>query len=742
MTNKNRRDSVKSQLAKLLATENITIQTNPKAHTAYFDLKNRVLNLPLWEDISDDLYDLLLVHEVGHALDTPQEDWEAAINDLSVKLNSKASSVQTFLNVIEDVRIDKRQKRRYPGSRKNYAAGYKELLERDFLGLKGRDPASFNLIDRINIYYKGGNFLNLGFTAEEQKFVDAALETETFEEVTALTEEVYAYVKANRTERPDQEQEDGDGFSSGEGEDDGDDFSFGDLEDFLSDISDVEDSDESDDTDSEGIGSGQADEDEEGDDDTDSNSSDDGEGAGDTEHADDVTDDVGQADEDEDEEEPVSETYNNWERNQETIVAHEDTEYVYVDIPKPNLDVIVDDFDTVLAEAKSAFLSSWQMKDSKWMKAAEDGLTAFKKQENQSISFLVKEFEQRKAADEYARTATAKIGVIDTNKLFRYKYNDDIFLRHNVVREGKNHGFVMFLDWSGSMTTHLQKTIKQLITLTLFCKRVQIPFEVYSFRSLAGTDANNGFSFEQMTGPRIDFSDFRLRNLLSSRMNSNQFNEALFNLWVQGFTTLSCDPKNSTPLNEALIAASYVVDEFRARNKVQIVSTVILTDGSSDPESVVGVPYSFSKKKYYLRDRLTNQTYNISNNYSGVEYAAITETLLKVLKERTKTNLVGFYIASEKMPALVSRYGLYNKPEQELKALKTNWSNFGFFPVTNAGYDEYYILNAFSLDVRKQDLNVTDVMTKAKIAKEFISFATQKKTNRVLLKKFVDQIVK
>jgi hypothetical protein len=59
------------------------------------------------------------------------------------------------MNVIEDARIDKRQKRRYPGSRRNYVAGYKELFERNFFGTLGKDVNSFNFIDRINMYFQG-----------------------------------------------------------------------------------------------------------------------------------------------------------------------------------------------------------------------------------------------------------------------------------------------------------------------------------------------------------------------------------------------------------------------------------------------------------------------------------------------------------------------------------------------------------------------------------------------------------
>jgi len=96
----------KSQLAKLLATENITVQ-HAKIQTASFNLKTRVLNCPIWTDMSGDLYDLLMGHEVGHALETPEEGWHDAI------IESQSKNFKTFLNVVEDARIEKKIKRRY-----------------------------------------------------------------------------------------------------------------------------------------------------------------------------------------------------------------------------------------------------------------------------------------------------------------------------------------------------------------------------------------------------------------------------------------------------------------------------------------------------------------------------------------------------------------------------------------------------------------------------------------------------
>ena len=65
-----------SQLAKLLATENIEVQENA-VQTASFDVKDRILTIPIFkeEQRSKHIYDMLVGHEVSHALHTPSDSW-------------------------------------------------------------------------------------------------------------------------------------------------------------------------------------------------------------------------------------------------------------------------------------------------------------------------------------------------------------------------------------------------------------------------------------------------------------------------------------------------------------------------------------------------------------------------------------------------------------------------------------------------------------------------------------------
>ncbi len=732
--------NAKSQLAKLLATENITVQHKPDAKTAWFDVKSRVLCLPVWREMSNDLYDLLVVHEVGHALDTPADGWMDAITDIAKRIAGSTSNravlaVKGFLNVIEDARIDKRQKRRFPGARRNYVKGYAELIEKDFFGTVSKNVNSMSFIDRLNIYCKGGAMLGIKFTAEEKAMLVKVEAAETFDEVLALTEEIFAWSK----QKQEDQQQEMDDFRAKSAETDGDGDDESEFE-----FSDDEAEDDEAEYGSSGSSSDNDEEDEE--DADDAEASDAGDASG--EKKDDKPLDIGSQGNDDI---PESETEKAWQERQNDLVINSNEEYIYAKIPRPvNYDKVVNDYKIVLADQRKCVAGFWNVE---WLQSVRAELQKFKSDEAATLSFMVKEFEMRKSADEYARTSVSKTGVIDTNKLHSYKYNDDLFRRITSVATGKNHGFVMFIDWSGSMDIHLKKTVKQLLSLTMFCKRAQIPFEVYSFRCAnnfdyeAGRLPENGRLFTDNPN-ELDFDNFVARNLLSSRMNVAEFNDAMFHLYIMACGGhLKCDGMTSTPLNECIGTADLIVNRFKARSKVQIVNTIFLTDGESDPiHSIHNVPTYGKNRKFILQDEITKKNYDIrpaskDSWYRHQPYGekSMTALLLRVLKERTGCNLLGFYISSYGFDSMYRQFYGFDHSET-YKNCQTDWKNSGFFGVNTAGYDEYYILNPKSMDVSSGNLNVNSDMTKRKIASEFIKFSEKKAVSRVLLSRFVKRI--
>ena len=679
---------IRSALAKLMATENITVQHVPGIPTAMFDVKNRSLSLPVWADISIDLYDMLVVHEVGHALDTPASGWINTITNVAQmnfsdpkEAKEAEASVKQFLNVIEDARIDKRQKRRYPGSKRNYVAGLLELHDRDFFGVKDRDINSFSFIDRANLYFKGRP--DIKFKNDiERDFIRRMSEIETFQQVSDLTADVYKYALENKEDTQQQDFDLEKYLSASDGDGDGDDMmlvSAGDWEDQKSSQKSSQKSFNS------RVGGTK-------------------EGVG----------------------KPISRTVMASEKNANFLVASSQINYIYTTVPEINeaaLAKIVHDFPRVIKEMCAAIYEKVETVET--VENSRKSLAKWRSAEKDTINFMVKEFEMKKSADIYSRISIAKTGVIDTNKLHSYEYNDDIFRRQSTIPKGKNHGFFLILDWSGSMAEDLVDTIKQLCSLVLFCKKVQIPFEVYLFKS--SSSEKNSSVFSPKGNNPLNFGPFTMRNILSSRMNMTTFNAALECLWWAAHFGISSDGMVGTPLNQAILASESLINKFRQKNKLQIVSAIILTDGGSD---TAGINYKPGiSTEVILRDDKTKKSYSVD---AGDK---MTSALISVLRDRTGCTALGFYLCSGNLLRL-PYVSLERKSDPKVMA---QWKNEKYLSVTTAGYDEYYIINSKSSRI-SSSIEATVGNSKMKIAKAFGEFLNKKIVSRSMLNRFITRV--
>ena len=187
---------IKGSLARLLATENLVVE-HKQVPTASFDVAKRVLTLPMWTKASDIVYNMLVGHEVGHALYTP--------NDEEVFKN--APCPLGYINVTEDARIEKLMKRKYPGISKDFHGGYSELHEDDFFSVEDTDVNELTLIDRINLHFKIGAYAMMPFSPAETPLRDAVGRSETFQEAIDAAEAIYKFMKAQQAEEEKQQEE-------------------------------------------------------------------------------------------------------------------------------------------------------------------------------------------------------------------------------------------------------------------------------------------------------------------------------------------------------------------------------------------------------------------------------------------------------------------------------------------------------------------------------------------------------
>ena len=178
----------RGMLAKLLATENLVVEHDGNASTASFNTDTRVLTLPIFKTEDKHVYNMLVAHEASHALHTPA-DWAEQVSD-DVPFD--------FVNVIEDVRIERLIQQQFPGLRTDFTRGYDELNAQDFFGIADSGTSSLSLIDRINLHFKLGARALIQFTAEEQVYVDAIDEADTFDKVLLTAAMLADYIQQRK----------------------------------------------------------------------------------------------------------------------------------------------------------------------------------------------------------------------------------------------------------------------------------------------------------------------------------------------------------------------------------------------------------------------------------------------------------------------------------------------------------------------------------------------------------------
>ena len=775
----------KSILAKLLAKENIRVE-HRKVQTAYFDLKSRVLVCPLWGEMTPELYDLLLGHEVSHALHTPEEGWHDEVT-------THKGGFKTYLNVIEDARIERKIKALYPGLKPSFSKAYQELTDREFFGPSHIVESDLlPLIDRINLHFKIGPFANIQFKENELEYVDRASKTETWEEVAALAKELHELGKNERKELQDKLNQVSKMYDESEYEDWHDD-----------EYADYEDSPDQLDFGSDGEG----------------------------EEADNLdelreilemmrpngTPDGEQTDDDDNR--SVTDTFF---RNKEgDLLDAKSKPYCYADLPTPKLNDIVIPYKTVLKHtnfimkaqrpycfegpADPAAKTAYENKKIAMVNSIrEDTYINFMNANKKYISYLVKEFELRKNARQFARASIAKTGELDVKKIFSYQFNEDIFKRVTSIPGGKNHGMLMFIDFSGSMTSNIKATIEQTLLLAIFCRKIGVPFRVFSFSDVGNPEwrvedpkeehkhytdiSNNNLKFSINIGEVfLSNPNFFMAEYISSDMSPGEFTTASKNLLMLAkllkgdaygrdnnfiildeyhhITVERAHGLNGTPLDETVAASIFITEDFKKKYRLDVVNAIFLTDGQ-------GATSAGTITKYYDRDRwgsspegpvhnkithidvsstLHDESLNFvvrekKTNIQGFSPSGSPTTVayLDLLAKVTGANVIGFYLMhrpnASRLNEFSRSYGKYMSHESQTEATKMVRQH-KYAQIDVPGYKKMFVLpDGRDLEIEEDILEVSNPSDKNNLKKAFMKMQKNKLTSRVFLSKFIEQI--
>ena len=776
----------KNLLTKLMASENLTVE-HQKIHTAKFDPVNRVLYLPIWQDMTGFMYDHLGGHEVGHALYTPADGWHDVASD-----DSKGKNFKSFLNVVEDARIEKKVTRKFPGLKTSFRKGFQELLDRDFFGIKYRNINDLPFIERLNLFTKSQYTAEyIKFTTEEMVYVTKVQNLETWEDVLALTGEIYDYSKDEQFDKQMENQmrdfEMFDMDNEGDYSDSDYDYDEEESEDGQpekgknSKSSDEKSEDETENT--------------EGSSNADNTESDDSE----FEQEPELDRFKNSAESDRNQFSPECRTDDSYRRNENSLLDAKCKPYLYLDIPTVNAKNVF-----TPAKRVQELLSNYyaeRIADGSFDNAYVQKLvTDFKNKNDRYVGLLAKEFEMRKAAKAFSKSKLSDTGDIDINKLCNYKFDDNIFRKVMLVPKGKSHGLILLLDCSGSMSDNMAGSIEQILVLSMFCRKVNIPFSVYGFTDCSetfnidrGLDTfakrkDDGDSFSRKVG-QLAFSNVQLREYINSKMSNVEFTKSLRNLillkesyvYVRGQYNRIGRPESenlsNTPLVQAVFAVGSILNNFRTTNNLDITSLVIVHDGDADNSSNHYVEvehknyngdlekniwaYSFDirSSNVVIRDRKNKFEYTLcadkSKIYSYYTNEELLRSALEWIRVVGKTKVFGFFIlasrASHAKSAIRGRYYFEDGSSIEEirktnaamayeteKALIKKFKDEKFLISNTKGYNSFYLIAGGSdLQTEEEELEINGTVTSHKLKTAFMKMAKKKQVNRVLVSKFI-----
>lgn len=728
----------KSVLARLMAAENINVQ-HGNVPTAYFDLANRTLMLPQWKDMDGYMYDLLCGHEVGHALDTPSEGWHH-----NVKTNP---ALKSFLNVIEDARIEKRIKRKFPGLAASFATAYRELYERDFFGIKKiEDLNELNLIDRINLHFKLGMHVIVPFTDEEREFVRETANAEKWEQVVDIATRIHAYVKSNEQDKvnniQDLKQAIQDAMEQDEDGEDGDDGE----ESYQEDSESMPGSGEYEESDEESDGEG-------ADSDSDSGEESDEESDGDTGNGNDEEEETadssagsGAGKSSEESEEPHSVTDDIFRQREAELVSDGLGKTVMIELSKPNLDACI--------VPVSKILSLFETEASRWNYSAmtQKAIANFNTRNKKYIALLVKEFEMRKNATEYARAQVSRSGQLDTNRLHQFRTKNDLFRRVTTIGKGKSHAMQLVFDMSGSMSGIFRDTVDQILVLATFCRRVNIPFEVYGFSDeviFAKMSRGNVWDKDSSSKtPALSLEhSFRLVKYISSDMSASTYRRAFnmlatvadqYNYGNRYLPNIGMDWEaagfklSGTPLNETHVAMRYIAEDFKKKTNVDHVNLIIMTDGEGGRTCCWNAGINQRIDTVYVVDPISKMRKKSISNFDfrdaivGLTHDVLAQQGIKV---------IGYYIAQKS--AYLGAPGITHS---ELIEARKQVKKEGFYMTSNIlGFDAYYLMTIG--EERPDTMQGVDAKsTKLQLKNAFKQMNLNKQANRGLASNFAKSI--
>jgi len=678
-------------LSSLISSKNVSVIHEMGGEPKY-DTKNQVLTIPiLADDVGGDVYTTFIGSEIAKAAYSP--------NDTKVE-----GLPEEYVSVVEGNRAERQLVRKYMGLQSIFERGHDELLEKGFYGISSSDQLELqdHFMDRLNMYGKLGDTRGvIPFTDEEKVFRDEFVQTDTWEESVELTRRIVEFL-----DEPPQPEGSGEGEGEGQGEGEGEGSGQGGGSGTANGGG--------------GASSGNRDTSNNGQDydnpskpkpqpksppkqqepekpEDESGKGDDNKGDDGKDDESDKGDDAGHgsdAGRDTETQEPPKPKGAQGPRKPEEMKTKKDFSAV-TDKSSTNL---------VRTSRNNAPIVPFDLYVKNTMSHAGtpdgtfvDKYKAFVLEQNQLIQTMVNEFNVKKAAYALQREGQARTGKLDTLMLSQFKFTDDLFLNDTVVPQQKNHGLVILLDNSGSMSHTSPRLCGDIYVLAEFCRRTNIPLEVYQF-----TDGHGGYrSTSKTVEGDINYGGAIMVEIMNTRSSTQKYDHARKFLAARSFqedhyyhNSNSAYSNNvcgstynimhCTPLVESYVMLFMAVNDFKDRHEVEVMNTMVLTDGcgngtlykriKGDTHKPMNSENLIVEFRGYGMHRLTHD----NNSYARYGQQGYEAAMLKEIQGVSK--VIGYFVGGDT--------GLSD--HDSAKHFKTK----GYVQIEKDGHDEYFMLPA------------------------------------------------
>ena len=777
---RNHLDETKRGLAKLLARENITVR-HENTSTAMFDVQNRILVLPKWDNVTVDQYDLLIGHEVGHA------KYSSGPESLDILAECrKFDGLHTYLNVLEDTRIERLMKDEYPGLRASFRRGYADFAHHG--PIFKEDPtenlATYSFIDRINVQYKVGAHRDVPFTDAERALFPRIDSLESMTAAFELAKELYdADVQAQK-EMPkedgegqpsdsDSDGQDSQGTDSQESDCDGD----GNGQD--SDGQDIEPGLDGDDSQQDGDGPKQ---------DTSNSESDDTDG----DSADGDADNAKEGDTpDGDEAAPVTGENPNSGPVAKTDMANKEALESLANTDADHYSAPVEvDLKPLNAKQAASFEVPYQDDVAEYFTVypsakaeAEEYLEQFNQKHGATIKFMAREFDLKKAARLAERAKTSRTGRLDVTKLYAYKFREDLFKSAVVLPTGKSHGVVVVIDGSGSMNDIISDALDQALLFGTFAKSVGIPFKaiVFSTERYSTNDHANVHNTTDVGSKTLTPTTGHLQLATVLDTSAPKWKDQLIACAAfaakydnSRSTNYACHDVphtdlGATPLYSTLLVAEQIIAAMKSGHRLDKTTLLIVTDG--DDSSGLDIEYGDGRNAKNLRrgqasiirDTVTRKVYadyseptELSRGTFYSKTNAVLSALVDSIQARHGTRVVTIKVLGGRESRYTRRggsYGILGKAKQfartwdeDFSVETGRWSiteddakksmketgQVAFNKVDIIG-DAAILVSAQRLKLDSQKETSTEGMTPAQIKRAFVKHSVGASKNKVFV---------